>query len=85
MPNLDHWQQTDGPAKGFPKSDYFKVVHDAIADRGIQPESWWHGDPWEGAVVLDEDSLTNTRARPRRGHRSPAQSWHWAAECPGKA
>ena len=63
MPNLDHWQQTDGPARGFPTATYFEAVHDALVDLGIQPESWFQGDPWEGAVVLDEDSLANTRAQ----------------------
>jgi len=81
MPNLDHWQQTNGPAKGFPTSDYFKAVHDAIAARGIQPENWFQGDPWEGAVVLDENSLTNTRAA---DYDEVIVSWRVEQDCEPK-
>ncbi|WP_327359722.1 hypothetical protein [Streptomyces sp. NBC_01304] len=58
MPELDRWQQPDG----FPKDAYFKAVHDAIAAHGTPPESWWHGDPWEGAIILDGESLAGTGA-----------------------
>lgn len=57
MTELDLWQQPTG----FPRADYFETVHDALKTTGITPEAWWQGDPWEGAITLDEDTLAGTR------------------------
>lgn len=78
MQTLDRWQQPEGPAKGFPKSDYFKAVHDALAGVGILAESWWSGDPWEGAIVLAEDALDGTRAA---DYDEVVVSWRVEQDC----
>ncbi|MFC5724145.1 hypothetical protein ACFP1Z_28660 [Streptomyces gamaensis] len=74
MPDLDHWQQPGG----WPRDDYFKAVHDSIAAMGIQPEDWWQGDPWEGAIILGEDALTGTRFQ---GYDEVVVSWRVGQDC----
>lgn len=57
MPALDPWQQPNG----WPRTAYFKTVHDALVATGIKPEDWHHAEPWEAAIVLGPDALAGTR------------------------
>lgn len=49
---LDEWQREDG----FPRSEYFQAVIDALAAGGVDVEEWTREEDWEFNAKLAESS-----------------------------